>query len=248
MIEESVEIITEEGVMSADSFRPGGEGPFPAVILYMDASGIRDELKNMSRRIAGEGYFCLLPDLYYRLGHIRFDPNRRDRNRDESMMAVTTAARLSLTNARLMRDTKGMLAFLDGQAHVKKGPTKGGIGYCMSGQSIVSALGTYPDHFAAGASLYGVGLVTGEEDSPHLLAGRMRGELYLGFAEVDRLVPDNVVPDLEAALNQHGVPFECKTFPGTRHGFCFEERTVYNREAAEEVWGKVFDLFKRRLL
>ena len=44
----------------------------------MDAPGIREELRNMARRIARHGYFCLLPDMYYRLGHLRFDVHRRD--------------------------------------------------------------------------------------------------------------------------------------------------------------------------
>jgi carboxymethylenebutenolidase len=150
-----------------------------------------------------------------------------------------------------MRDSYGIregcsLSSIHGKPS-KKGHAKGGIGYCMSGQAIVSAVGSFPEHFAAGASLYGVGIVTDEEDSPPLLADRMRGELYLGFAEVDHLVPGNVVPELEAVLRKHNVPFECKTFPGTRHGFCFEERAVYHRDSAEEVWGKIFDLFKRRL-
>ena len=56
------------------SVHPETGETFPAVILYMDASGIREELKELSRRIAGQGYFCLLPDLYYRLGSIRLDP------------------------------------------------------------------------------------------------------------------------------------------------------------------------------
>lgn len=246
MIEETVQIDTEDGLMTVHGFYPEASGEYPAVILYMDASGIREELKNMSRQIASQGYFCLLPDLYHRLGTIRFDPERRDEARDEAMKDVVTACRLSLSNAGIMRDTKGMLVFLDGHKRVKKG-AKGCIGYCMSGQYVVSAVGTFPEHFQAGAALYGVGIVTDEEDSPHLLAGRMKGELYFGFAEVDNLVPENVVPELEAALQKNGIPYACKIFPGTRHGFCFEERSVYNRDAATEVWEKAFDLFKRRL-
>jgi carboxymethylenebutenolidase len=246
MIEETVEIDTDDGLMTVHGFCPDELREYPAVILYMDASGIREELKNMSRQITSQGYFCLLPDLYHRLGTIRFDPERRDGNRDDAMKDVVTACRLSLNNAGVMRDTKGMLAYLDGHERVRKG-AKGCIGYCMSGQNVVSAIGTFPEHFQAGAALYGVGVVTEKEDSPHLLAGRMKGELYFGFAEVDDLVPDNVIPDLEAALKNNGIAYECKVFPGTRHGFCFEERAVYNRDAATEVWEKAFALFKRRL-
>ena len=53
-----------------------GPGQFPGIIFYMDAPGIREELRNMARRIARHGYFCLLPDMYYRLGPLRFDVPR----------------------------------------------------------------------------------------------------------------------------------------------------------------------------
>ncbi len=51
---------------------------YPAIILYMDAPGFRDELRQMGKRIAKHGYFCLVPDLYYRLGTLRFDIPRRN--------------------------------------------------------------------------------------------------------------------------------------------------------------------------
>ena len=48
----------------------------------MDAPGFRDELHDQARRIAKHGYFCLVPDLYYRLGTMRFDiPRRNERCR-----------------------------------------------------------------------------------------------------------------------------------------------------------------------
>ena len=74
MIDNTERIVTADGEMEAYSFRPEGDGVFPAVILYMDAPGIREELYDFCRRIADEGYFALLPDMYYRLGKLRFEP------------------------------------------------------------------------------------------------------------------------------------------------------------------------------
>ena len=76
----------------------------------------------------------------------------------------------------------------------------------MSGRFIVTAASTYPDHYAACASLYGVQIVTDEADLPHLIADRIRGELYPGFAEIDPLVPDNVIPDLRPLSTKTGLP------------------------------------------
>src|SRR4029079_7541236 len=78
MIEQDVVVTTKYGRMPTFAVCPDGPGQYPGIIFYMDAPGIREELRNMARRIAREGYFCLLPDMYYRLGTLRFDVARRD--------------------------------------------------------------------------------------------------------------------------------------------------------------------------
>ena len=61
---------------------PERGGPHPTVMLLMDAPGIRDELRDMTRRLASAGYFVLLPNLYYRAG--RLDVWRRRTGQRES--------------------------------------------------------------------------------------------------------------------------------------------------------------------
>lgn len=241
MIETIVEIKTIAGAMETFTVAPGA-GRHPPVILYMDAPGIREELYDFARRIAREGYFVLLPDMYYRSGRLRFDLANMDNAERGRMVKAMT----SLTNQLVMDDTKGMLDFLDASPLAAPGP-RGCIGYCMSGQYVVSAAGTYPQAFAAAASLYGVGIVTDKPDSPHLLVPRIKGELYLGFAAKDQWVPDNVIADLKAALSAHEVPHRLDVWPGTDHGFCFPQRATYAETAAEGVWRLVFDLYRRRL-
>ncbi len=118
MIENDVVVITKYGRQPSFAVCPDEPGQFPAIILYMDAPGIREELRDQARRIAKHGYFCLLPDLYYRLGTLRFDIPRRD----EAMSVVIRGAMKSLTNVAVTDDTAGMLAFLDAQEKVKPGP------------------------------------------------------------------------------------------------------------------------------
>jgi carboxymethylenebutenolidase len=188
MKEEIVQIETPAGAMETFTARPG-DGAYPAVILYMDAPGIREELYDFARRIAAEGYYVLLPDMYYRRGRLRFDMGKMD----DAMRKRMFEAMLSINTKLVMDDTRAMLAFLAKAPGAKPGK-RGCIGYCMSGQYVVSAAGTFPDDFAAAASLYGVGIVTAEADSPHRLADRIKGELYLGFAGHDPYVPDNPRP------------------------------------------------------
>jgi len=242
LVEFDLDIATADGVMPTFIARPEGTGPYPAVILYMDAPGIREELRDFSRRFAREGYYVLLPDMYYRLGHIRFNLPRRT----DSMTTMIHAARTSLTNAGVMDDTRAMFAAIDLDAAASDGPA-GCVGYCMSGAYAVTAAGTFPDRIAAAVSQYGVDIVCDAPDSPHLLADRIAGELYLAFAEHDEWVPPHVVPTLTEALDAAGVTYGLKTWPGTQHGFSFPQRPAYNRDAAEAMWQIMFDLYARRL-
>jgi carboxymethylenebutenolidase len=237
-----LDIDTADGIMPTFVARPDGSGPYPAIILYMDAPGIREELRDFTRRFAAEGYYVLLPDMYYRLGHIRFNLARRTDN----MTTMIHAARTSLTNAGVMDDTRGMLAAMADDPVASDGPL-GCVGYCMSGACAVTAAGTFPDRIAAAVSQYGVDIVCDAPDSPHLLAGRVKGELYLAFAEHDEWVPPRVVPALTEALDAAAVNYRLETWPGTQHGFSFPQRPAYSHDAAEKVWRIMFDLCARRL-
>ena len=242
MIEKEVIITTKHGNMPTFAVCPDGPGGFPGIIFYMDAPGIREELRNMARRIAKHGYFCLLPDMYYRLGTIRLDNARRD----EAMGAVFRAAMNSLTNAGVVDDTAALLAYLDAQEQAKPGPV-GCVGHCMGGQYITTVSARFPHRMAAAASLYGVGIITDKEDSPHLLLDKIKGELHYAFAETDHAVPQHIPGELKKALDQVDAKYELKIFPGTQHGFCFPERAVYDTLAAEETWSKILAMWDRNL-
>lgn len=242
MIEQHVVVTTKHGRMPCFAACPDGAGPYPPVIFYMDAPGTREELRNMARRIARHGYFCLLPDMYYRLGTVQFDIPRRD----DAMSAVIRAAMNSLTIAGVNDDTAAMIAWLDAQDKAKPGPL-GCVGHCMSGRYITSVAAQFPHRMAAAASLYGVGVVTEKEDSPHRSLDRIKGELYYAFAEHDQSVPAEVVPTLRAALQRTDVRHTVKMFPGTHHGFCFAERASYDTLAAEQTWSDIFAMWDRHL-
>src|SRR5437764_14345005 len=68
MIEQTPDIATKDGAMETFICHPERGGPFPAVLLLMDAPGIREELRDMARRLGTVGYYVMLPNLYYRAG------------------------------------------------------------------------------------------------------------------------------------------------------------------------------------
>ncbi len=242
MHEQHVIVTTKHGRMPAFTACPEGPGPFPPIIFYMDAPGTREELRNHARRIARHGYFCILPDMYYRLGTVHFDLPRRD----DAMSAVIRASMNSLTNAAVTDDTAALIGWLDANDKVKPGPV-GCVGHCMSGQYITTVSAKFPTRMVAAASLYGVGIITDRPDSPHLLLNDIKGELYYAFAETDQSVPAHIPGALQAELAKTSVKHTLKVFPGTHHGYTFAERPVYHPVASEQTWADMFAMWDRCL-
>ncbi len=240
MQERHVDLETPQGIMDTFVVHPQGTGPFPVVLFYMDAPGIREELYDMARRIAGEGYYVMLPDLFYRFGVIRF-PFRNEKSR-----AIWSAAMTNMSNAEVMADTRTMLAHVD-QDRAARGGKLACIGFCMSGRLVTTAAGTFPDRVGAICSMYGVGIVTSKDDSPHFLVKNIEARCQFQFAQTDATVPAYVIPTLRAELDAHGVDYRLEVWPGTEHGFSFPSRDVYHHEASEQCWRDFLDLCKETL-
>ena len=150
MIEETLDIANKDGAMETFVCRPERGGPHPAVFFLMDAPGIREELRDMVRRLAAVGYAVLLPNLYYRAGRDTLygpDVLKEGSAEHKRMRAVRT----KMTIPPVMEDVAAMLAFVDGQPAVKSGPV-GCHSYCMSGPYALAAAARYPGRVAAAAS------------------------------------------------------------------------------------------------
>ena len=245
MIEETLDINTPDGQMETFICRPERGGPYPAVFFLMDAPGMREELRDMTRRLATVGYYVLLPNLYYRAGRDTIygpDVLKEGSVEHQRMRAVRT----KMTIPPVMQDIAAMLAFVDQQGEVEKGAV-GCHGYCMSGPYALAAAARYPNRVAAAASFYGTWLVSDAEESPHRSLGQAKGELYIACAEHDDLAPLSMVEELQDLFKQAGVAGEIELYPEVHHGFAFPERWCYNKSAAERHWERLLVLYRRRL-
>ncbi len=245
MIEETVDIGSTDGQMETFICRPERDAPHPAVFFLMDAPGIREELRDMARRLATCGYAVLLPNLYYRAGRdTTYGPDVLEHGSAEHTRM--RAVRTKMTIPPVMKDIATMLAFVDGKPWAAKGPV-GCHGYCMSGPYALAAAARYPDRIAAAASFYGTWLVNDAEESPHLTFAKSKGEIYISCAEHDDLAPLPMVEELRKLFNQSGAKGEIEMYPGVIHGFAFPKRYCYDKPAAERHWERLIALYRRRL-
>lgn len=240
-----IQLTTRDGTCPCYLFRPPRGAPWPAVLVFMDGLGIRPAMLEIGERLAAEGYFTLLPDLYYRSGRyapmdaqqIFSDPEAR-RVLSEKFFSRATAA-------NVMADTAAFLDYLGKQAEVQPGPI-GTTGYCMGGLMSLTAAGTYPERIAASASYHGGRLATDAPDSPHRLAARMKARIYVAAASDDVSFPDDMKQRLETALSEASVDHLIESYPA-KHGFVLRDTPVYDPEAAARHWRTLLELFAAKL-
>ncbi|MBN9102363.1 MULTISPECIES: dienelactone hydrolase family protein [unclassified Pseudonocardia] len=230
----AVTIHTADGECAATLHTPNGAGPWPAVILFPDAGGVRDTFLGMADRLAGLGYATLLPDVYYRYGG--FEPfdmatvfsDEDQRNRLMEMVG-------SLTNDMIVADAGAFLDFLAGRPEVTGGAV-GTTGYCMGGRVSMLVAGSHPERVAAAASFHG-GRIAVEDDptSPHLLADRIRATVYVAGAENDGSFTPEQSTLLDDALTAAGVDHTVEFYPAA-HGFAVPDNPTYDVVAEQRHW------------
>jgi carboxymethylenebutenolidase len=242
MIDQQIEIPTKDGTTTTFISHPERGGPFPVIIFYMDAPAIREELRDMARRLATSGYYVMLPNMYYRSGVMELGPIPPDPEAPERKQMFEHMNSIDIP--MVMEDTRALLAFA-GTQPAANAKIVGTVGYCMSGRYAVNAATHFPDRVKAAASIYGTKLATDQPDSPHLAGKKTKAELYFGCAETDIYAPQEIIDQITASMK--GANAEVEVYPGTHHGFAFPKRPVYHRDAAERHWERLLALYRRNL-
>ena len=238
-----VHIPTPEGDARAFVFTPdNGPGPWPAVILYMDAPAIRPAMFDMGERLAAAGYYVLLPDVFWRAGPYRPLDIVKARAGDPEEAALFQTLRASTSAEKQMADTEVYLDWLSTQPQAKSGRI-GVTGYCMGGGIALRAAGTFPDRIAASASFHGGNLATEADDSIHRLAPRMKARILVAGADEDRSFDAEQCARLDAALKAAGLDAEVSIWKGLKHGWVPSDMPVHDPAGAERHWIALIELF-----
>jgi carboxymethylenebutenolidase len=246
MSKTEVSIPTLDGHARAYAFMPQGQGPWPAVIFYMDAPAIRPTLFEMCERLAEHGHYVLLPDMFWRAGPYEPINLAEAFASEEARRAIFGKFMSSTSPEKSTRDTGAFLAWLEARPEVAAGKV-GATGYCMGAALALRAAGNYPDRIVAAAGFHGGRLATDEPDSPHLLAPRIKAKVYIGGADEDAGFPPEQADRLREALTAAGVDNRVEIYAGAHHGYTMPDLPVYNQAAAERHRNALFALLDETL-
>jgi len=241
MTQRAVEIDTADGVCPAALSIPAGPGPWPAVIMFPDAGGMRDTMREMGERLSGLGYVALVPDFYYRNGPYEPVDMRTVFSNKESAQKVM-AMMQGYTADMVRSDAATFVEYLDSLPEKKPGGV-GTTGYCMGGRLSLLTAGSLGERVAAAASFHGGNLAKADDpDSPHHKAGDIKASVYVAGSIEDQSFPDEQKALLETALTEAGVVHTIETYQA-HHGFAVPDNASFDADAADRHWKAMEQFF-----
>jgi carboxymethylenebutenolidase len=246
-----VQIETPDGPCTTEVVTPTGSGPWPAVVVFFDAGGLRPTQTRIAERIASSGYLVLQPNLFHRSPPVSelvgtpvtlsaFSKVFQDPELRGKFMANYYGPALAYANLE-----KTIGAVLD---HLAKRPDfKGGVGttgYCMGGNASVRTATLFGSRITATAAFHPGGLVTDQPDSVHLRAKTIKSHVYLGPATGD--LPPEAEAKLKTELGAGQVRYEIEHYEA-KHGYAVDDSDVYDKAAAERHYVALQKLFGETL-
>jgi carboxymethylenebutenolidase len=208
----------------------------PGVLLFMDAIGLRPQIRRMADRIAEWGYVVLAPNLFHRSGTAEETSPTTDlrlpgeRERYFEQLRPRLAA---LTPELSRRDSERYLDTLVSLPGVDAASPVGVVGYCMGVRLALRAAGDRPTEVGAVGGFHGGDLVTDAPDSPHLSLESMRAGVLLRHGDQDPSMPPEAMATIADMARAHGVDLDQDVYAGAPHGYSMADSSKYDEGAAE---------------
>jgi carboxymethylenebutenolidase len=239
---ERTQIQTPDGRMGGYLARPSDGKPRPAVLVFMEIFGINSHIRDVTERVAREGYVALAPDFFHRTG-----PGV-EYGYDDAGMTGGMKLLMALKADEMVADSQAAISALRARKDVR-GAKIGAMGFCIGGH--MTYLTACETDVAAAASFYGGGIAgpQGPGGAPATVSRtpKIKGRIVCLFGEKDALIPMAQVDTIRQALEKSKVKHEVVVYSGADHGFFCDQRATYQKTAADDAWKRVKALFASEL-
>jgi carboxymethylenebutenolidase len=224
----TAETVDVPGVQGLKGYlvRPANaSGKLPAVIVIHENRGLNPHIRDVTRRMAAEGFLALGLDYLSPMGGT---PSDEEKGRE--MIG-------QLKQPDVIASGKAAVAFLE--AHPNGNGRVGAVGFCWGGGA-VNNLAVNEPKLDAGVAYYG-GQPKAED------VAKIQTPLMLHYASLDERINAGI-PAYEGALKAAGKAYELHMYEGVNHAFNNDTAPArYNKEAADLAWGRTVAFFKKHL-
>lgn len=239
---ERVHVSVDGKTMGAYMARPADGTPRPAVLVYMEIFGVNAHIRDVTDRVAREGYVALAPDFFHRTG-----PGV-EYGYDQTGMTEGIKLLGQLKADEIVADGRAAMSFLKRQ-NFARGDTIGAMGFCVGGH--VTYLTACELGIKAAASFYGGGIAGaqgfGGQPSTIGRTSKIGGKIICLYGAKDAHIPLTQVDAVRAELEKHKIRHEVVVYPNADHGFFCDQRASYDKASAEDAWSRVKTLFAEEL-
>lgn len=220
--------------------QPSAAGKFPAIIVIQEIFGVNSHIREVTERIAKEGYVAIAPAIYQRLA-----PGFETGYTPEDIK-IGRKYKEQTTASELLSDIQATIDYLKTLPFVNQ-PDLGCIGFCFGGH-VAYLAATLPE-IKATASFYGAGIATQTPGGGPPTIDRtaeIKGTLYGFYGIQDASIPSEQVDRIATELEKHDISHLIFRY-NADHGFFCNHRGSYDATAAAESWEQVKHLFQQQL-
>ena len=210
--------------VSGELAEPSGTGKVPTVIVLQEWWGINDHIRDLTRRLAKEGFLVVAPDLYH----------------GKSAKDAEEAARLmnELDTLDAVKDIAGSVVFL--KEHPRSNGKVGVVGFCMGG-ALAFAAACHIEGLGAVAPFYGI------PSAEKVDYAKVTAPIMGHFAKKDEWCTVAGAEAVRKQLHEHGHAMDLHVYDA-QHAFVNDTRPdVYDATNAKLAWDRTVAFFKKHL-
>ncbi|MEP1124527.1 MAG: dienelactone hydrolase family protein [Ilumatobacter sp.] len=238
--DEIIDTATDDGDMAVLVTSPAEAGDWPAVLLFIDAPGIRPATHEFAAKLAAEGYVVVTPDLHHRHGRL-LNASETAPPDGQTTQEMVWGWITSMTDAQIQHDGDRALR----AAGVSDDAPIVTIGFCLGARAAYRRL-TDDDRVVAAAGWHPSFLADDGPDSPHLTAPTLTKPLYLAIGDADEVQSIAMHRRfLDAVEPLDHVTVEI--YEGADHGFTWPSAPTYHEAAATGAWEATTKMFSAAL-
>ena len=216
--------------MNAYVARPSEGDTHPGLLVFQEAYGVNEHIRDVTRRFAAQGFVAIAPELFHRTAPRGFEGSYSD-------FAGVMPHMKAVTPEDAIADAQAAFDWLRVQTDVSPNDISS-IGYCMGGRISFLANSALP--LKAAISYYGGNI------APALLdrASMLHGPMLFFWGGMDKHIPPEQREQVIDALKQNGKKYVNVEISDADHAFFCDARPAYNARASQLAWALTLEFLK----